>query len=66
MKTKLLKKLLMVAGTALLLTGCASNQGGAGTNTMYGAGEGGANGSVSPSNPLGLTSGVGATPSYGP
>jgi hypothetical protein len=64
MKTKMIKGLLVLMGAAtLLLAGCSStNQGGAGGDTMYGAGEGGPNGSTSPTNPFGLGTGTGPTP----
>jgi hypothetical protein len=69
MKTKLIKGMLVLIGAAALLTGCSStNQGAAGSDTMYGAGAGGPNaaasgpnGSVSRNNPLGLGTGVGLT-----
>jgi|HubBroStandDraft_6_1064221.scaffolds.fasta_scaffold218126_2 hypothetical protein len=69
MKTKLVKALLVLMGAGtLLVAGCSStsNQGAAGGDTMYGAGEGGANGSVSPTNPFGLGTGTGMTaiPAY--
>jgi len=62
MKTKIVKLLLVLLGSAALVTGCSTaNQGGAGGDTMYGAGAGGANGSVSPTNPFGLETGTGIT-----
>jgi hypothetical protein len=62
MKTKIVKLLLVLIGSAALVTGCSTaNQGGAGGDTMYGAGEGGNNGSVSPTNPFGLETGTGIT-----
>jgi hypothetical protein len=63
MKTRIVTLLLILLGSAALVTGCSTaNQGGAGGDTMYGAGEGGPNGSVSPTNPFGLGTGTGPTP----
>jgi hypothetical protein len=70
MKTKWIKSLLAAVGAAALLVGCStSNQGGMGNETQYGggfgagyaAGDGGANGSFSHTNPLGLGIGTGIT-----
>lgn len=73
MKTKMTKVLLVMIGSVgLLAAGCSttSNQGAMGNETQYGGGSGsgpaqvatGANGSISPSNPFGINSGIGLTP----
>lgn len=63
MKTKIAKLVLVLLGSAALVTGCTTaNQGGSGGDTMYGAGSGGANGSISPGNPFGMSTGTGLTP----
>ena len=69
---KLIKNILVLASAGLLMVGCASenhNSGAMGNGAESGSGynqstsqpENGADGSVSPSNPLGLNSGTGIT-----
>ncbi len=73
MKTKFVKGVLALIGAATLLAGCSTaNQGAQGNDTQTGEGggsggaramgNGGANGTISRTNPFGIGPGTGNTP----